>query len=209
MPYTKSGIFYTAKPAPVPGIVSRRAAYQANRPAPRFGGTRKGYSVVARTTGVYGKGETKYFDTEKTSTAIAASTDWTNTEYDPATLNTLFCPQKGSGINQRIARSVKVHKIRIRGMVNIPAQANITAADGASYIRLALVQDNQTNATQAQGEQVFQDPSAASAFNASLSFQSLDNLGRFQVLKDKTIVMQNPNTSYDGTNMEAHGLARP
>lgn len=154
-------------------------------------------------------GETKYFDAEKTATAVAASADWTGTEYDPGTLNTLFAPVKGTGINQRVGRGVQVIKIRIRGMIYTSAQVDQTAADAASYIRLALVQDTQTNGAQAQGEQIFQDPTAASAFNAACAFQSLDNLGRFKVLKDKILTIQNPNISYDGTNMEQQGLVRP
>ncbi len=59
-------------------------------------------------------GEMKYFDAERANVAIGASVDWTATEVDPATLNTLFAPVKGTGINNRIGRKVHVHKVKIR-----------------------------------------------------------------------------------------------
>ncbi len=156
----------------------------------------------------YGGSEMKYFDSERTANAIGSSTDWTATEQDPATLNTLFVPIKGTGINNRIGRKVVVHKVKVRGLIKIDAQADQTAGDASSLMRVALVQDTQTNGAQAQGEQIFQDPTAASGNNAVLSFQSLDNLGRFRVLQDKFIQMGDPNLTFDGTNVEQNGLVR-
>ncbi len=171
--------------------------------------TRRGYRTVPRTRGWAGiRSEMKYFDSERTSNAIGSSTDWTATEQDPATLDTLFVPVKGTGINNRIGRKVTVMKIKVRGLIKIDPQLNQTAIDAMPLIRLALVQDTQTNAVQAQGEQIFQDPTAASGNNAVLSFQSLDNLGRFRVLKDKFMAIGDPNVTYDGTNIEQNGLVR-
>lgn len=168
---------------------------------------RRGYTTVARTRGVYAAGEMKYFDTEKGLTSVASQANWTGTEQDPTTFNTLFVPVKGSGINERIGRKVNVMKIRIKGTVVVAPQADQTSGDGRSVIRLALVEDTQTNGTQMQGEDVM-DGNTSTTATAVNAFQSLDNLGRFRVLKDKTIVMQNPNFGYDGTNLEQQGLAR-
>lgn len=176
---------------------------------------RAGYTTVPRTRGVYAQGEMKYFDTELPSTAIAASTDWTGTEYDPTTTNegtpvanplTLCVPKVGSAINQRIGREIKLHKLKIRGSIIVPAQQNQTAPDGGHIIRVILAQDMQTNSTQMQGEQLMQAPVTANATQAVLEFQSLANFGRFRVLKDKMFKVENPNISYDGTNMEQQGL---
>lgn len=192
-------------------------AYQAKKRRKTGGaytGTRRaGYSTVARTRGVYAKGETKYFDSLKTITAIAASTNWTGTEYDPdvvpvANCNTLFAPTQGAGINQRIGKSVKVYKIRIHGEIQCPAQTNQTVKDAASVVRIALVQDMQTNSTQAQGEQVFTPPTTATATLAVESFQNIDNFGRFKVLKDKHFILENPSAAFDGTNIEQAGLIK-
>lgn len=186
-------------------------ARQAKNRAAYLASQRAGYSTVPRTRGVYSKGEMKYYDTELTSTAIPASTDWTGTEFNPDTPNatsTLVAPAVGSAINQRIGRNVKLHKIIIRGQVNTAAQADQTATDAASRIRLLLVQDTQTNATQAQGEEIMQAPSTAAAALATSSFASLATLGRFRVLKDKMFVIDNPNITWDGTNLEQQGQVR-
>lgn len=187
----------------------------ANKPykKPRAQATvqsRAGYSTVPRSRGVYAIGEMKYFDTERSGTALTASVDWTGTEYPPnvGTPTTLVVPVTGSAINQRIGRRINLHKLRIRGIINCAAQVDQTAADNASLVRILLVWDCQTNATQAQGEEVMAAPTTASAQNVFSSFQSLASLGRFKILKDKKLSLQNPNSSYDGTNVEVAGLAR-
>ncbi len=171
---------------------------------------RPGFRTVARTRGwAASADEIKYFDTTKAATALAASADWTGTEFDPATFNTLCVPTKGTSINERIGRKISVMKIKIKGLIICAAQTNQTTTDAASVIRLALVQDTQTNATQMQGEQVFKAPGTAAATNAVCSWRSLDTFGRFIMLKDKKIVIQNPNMSWDGTNVEQNGIVRP
>ncbi len=174
-------------------------------------GKRRGYTTVARARGPLAFGEMKYFDTEHSTTAIPASTDWTGTEFPPnvGTPTTIVNPVVGAAINNRIGRKIKVHKIRVKGVINVPAQINITAGDDAALCRLAFVCDSQTNGSQAQGESIFADPTTDTALHAFSSFQSLANLGRFKVIKDKSINLQNPNLSYDGTNMESQGLTIP
>lgn len=153
---------------------------------------RAGYRTVARTRGVFGSGEMKYFDSSVSNNAIAAvTTSWTGTGQDPATLNTLFCPTVGAAINQRIGREVKVLKIKIRGYIRVDAQATQSTADAASYLRIILFQDTQTNAQQATGAQLIQDGSAAGT--TVTAFQNLANTGRFRVLKDKVINLSNLN----------------
>lgn len=144
-------------------------------------------------------GEMKYFDTERSVTAIPASTDWTATEFPPnvGTPTTLVVPTVGSAINQRIGREIKLHKLKIRGNIVMDPQTGQSAGDASAQIRVLVVQDMQTNGAQAQGEQIMTDPTAADAKNAISAFQSLDNLGRFRVWKDKTYVIQNPNMAND------------
>jgi len=174
---------------------------------------RKGYMTVPRTRGVYAQGEMKYFDSELALKALTASTDWTGTEIDPdtvpvANINTLFCPTQGSGISQRIGKSCKVHKIKIRGIVQFSPLNNQTAGKFAASTRLLLVQDMQTNGTQAQGEQVMGASVTASAATNFNSWQNINNFGRFKVLKDKIINIKDPNGFFDGTNIEVNGKTR-
>ena len=145
------------------------------------------------------QGEMKYFDTERTQGNLAASTDWTATEYPPnvGTPNTICVPVQGTAINNRVGREVTVYKIKVRGLITVSAQTGQNAGDNYSVCRVALVQDTQTNGAQAQGEEIFAAPVTASAVQASSSFQSLANTGRFKVWKDKWIVMEDPNMAND------------
>lgn len=168
--------------------------------------TRKGFSSVARTRGAPVQGEMKLYDTFLAPTAIPSVAAWTGTEFDPATLNTLFVPVVGAGVNQRIGKSVKVMKIKITGCIFCAAQIDATAADQPTVVRLILHQDMQTNSAQAQGEQVMQP--TTNAGEAPFTYQNNDNFGRFKVLKDKLISLQNPAISWDGTNMEQNALVK-
>ncbi len=179
--------------------------------AKKSAGARAGYTAMARQ--LVSPGEMKYFDTELSAATLVVSTDWTGTEFDPdtvpvANIDCLFAPKIGSAINQRIARQVKVHKIKVRGAIIVGEQVAQTTGDGACYLRLVLVMDKQTNALQMQGEQCFTDPVTATGNMAMLSYQSLANLGRFQVLKDLKILIQNPNmgNSTAVTNNVSQGL---
>ncbi len=200
--YKHKSAMKRARPSPA-GAPRKRFRSKYYKPAPR-----KGYRTVPRSTGVYGSGDMKYFDTEHSATAIPASADWTGTTFAPnvGTPTTMVNPVTGSGISNRIGREIVLYKLKIRGLINVPAQVNQTAGDGGSLIRMALVQDMQTNFTQAVGPDIFRAPTTASALMVPLSYQSLANFGKFKVLKDKTFKLQNPNISWDGTNMEQQGL---
>lgn len=184
----------------------REGGQGASKRATKKPKTRKGFQSVARTRGAQVQGEMKYFDTEKSISAIVETNDWTGTEQDPTTFNTLFVPVVGAGINQRIGKSAKILKLKMRFLVDAPQQTNQTLTDPAADIRLIVYLDKQTNAAQAQGEQVM--TGGVSDGTGILSFQNIDNFGRFQVLMDKSITLQNPNVSWDGTNIEQQGVAK-
>jgi len=185
---------------------TKRRSFKSSKPKPKRQKVRHGYSSVARTRGAAVTGEMKYFDTLRSAAAIAASADWTGTELDPTTYNTLLAPIVGSGVDQRIGKSVKVLKIKIRGSITSNHQINQTAGRDPQFVRLILHQDKQTNSTQAQGEDVMAN--AGSAILNVHSFQNVNNFGRFRVLKDKVFIIENPNMSYDGTNIETQGIVK-
>jgi hypothetical protein len=174
---------------------------------------RVGYSTVARTRGPLATGEMKYFDCARTSSAINGGNTWAGTEIDPtlipvAGLDTLFAPTVGAGINQRIGKSANVHKIKIRGHCFSTPEVNQDVGSQPAYIRIILYQDLQTNGTQAGGEDVMQTV-AANALANTEAFQNIDNFGRFRVLKDKSIVLQDPNmNSTSATEHLNNGLIR-
>jgi len=167
---------------------------------------RSGYSSVARTRGAQVTGEMKYFDTALALSAISEDNTWAGTEQDPATFLTFCVPVLGAGVNQRIGKEINILKWKLRGYVNIPQQTNQTTGDPASTVRIICFIDKQTNSAQAQGEQLM--TGTASDSTAIHSFQNIDNFGRFRVIYDKTIVIGNPNASYDGTNVEQFGLSK-
>lgn len=185
------------------GTKRKKTSQGGRRGGPKRLKTRMGFTSVARTRGAAVTGEMKYFDTAK-SGAIPASADWTGTELDPTTFNTLCVPAVGAAINQRIGKQIKVLKIKIRGFVGCAAQTGQAVQDEASYVRLCLYQDTQTNSTQAQGENVMSD--GGSAALTALSYQNIDNFGRFRMLKDKSFMMQKPSSLWNGTNVLQGGM---
>ncbi len=145
-------------------------------------------------------GEMKYFNTELSSANLAATAaSWAATEFTPnvGTPDTFCVPIVGAGISNRIGRKIHLHKLRVHGTFQIPAQNAQAAADAPAKIRYILVQDTQTNALQVQGETVMASATTGTAASQNNAFQSLATLGRFKVWKDKTIIMQNPNLAND------------
>lgn len=168
--------------------------------------TRPGYFTVARTRGPYARGEMKYFDAGLASTVIAGTTDWTGSEYDPATILTLCCPTQGAAINQRIGREISIHKIKVRGSILMTYTYNTALTTWASpAVRLILYVDNQTNSAQSQGEYVMSTPTAGGAW---LSYQNIDMFGRFNVLKDKMINLPIYSSSFVDSTHYANAPSR-
>jgi len=99
-----------------------------------------------------------------------------------------------------------VVNIKIRGHLQLGVQANQTATDVFPHVRLALVQDKQTNAAQLNAEDVF---SSAGAGNATLMWQNPAFFGRFKILKDKSFRMPQAMVTWDGTNIEQNGYTLP
>lgn len=161
-------------------------------------GARPGYPTVARTRGVYGQGEMKYFDSFRSAQDVAEGATWAGTELDPTATNTLFVPQEGSAINQRIGRKVKVFKVKIRGIIQTVIASDQADVLPAPLTRLVLYLDQQTNSTQAQGEDVMATPGAATNALAACVYQNLANFGRFKVLKDKTYQTRMVTAAPDG-----------
>lgn len=181
---------------------------------------RQGYNAVTRTSGAAVIGEMKYFDCDRSATAISAcTTTWVaGTIMDPgttinlgaaavATPLCLFAPTVGAALNQRIGRKVKVLKIKVAGEIVVAAQAAQATGDGGSVVRLLLVQDCQTNSAAMTGAQLLNDGTAGET--TVFSFQNPNNFGRFRVLKDKRFIMENPNSFNDAATTGAqNGLKR-
>ncbi len=203
----KGGFSYTLGQHPaISGGKQKPSNFQFSQKSRKISPGGPSFQTVARTRGVYGQGEMKYFDTFKAPTAIPASSNWTTTEMDPATLDTIFDPTQGNAISQRIGQKAQLHKLKIKGTVDVPARVNQSVAESACVVRLILFQDMQTNATQAQGEELMRSE-GTSILNID-SFQNFNEFGRFRVYKDKVMTFNGANMSFDGTNIETAGLSK-
>lgn len=196
------------------------------------GKPRAGYTSVARTRGAAVTGEMKYFDctrTDSTIVAVTAGGPWpAGAMQDPGTtLNLgaaavanplcLFAPTVGSALNQRIGRSVLVRKIKVNGQIILPTSITLatTWQADAPYppvkVRILLVQDMQTNAAQMTPSALLNP--ASDTGSTLVSYQNPNNFGRFRVLKDKYIVLDNTNFGHIdvpavGVYVGSQGLVR-
>lgn len=177
---------------------------QGKQPAKRQKGFSGNTAPTFPRTAPKNQGEMKYFDSDHTGVLITAvTTTWpAGTSIDPlTTINlgsaavanplTLCAPTVGAALNQRVGRKISVRKIKITGTINCAVQAAQAIADTATKMRLVLVQDMQTNSAQMTGAQLYQD--ATAAITTLGTYQNPNNFGRFRVLKDKFITLQNPN----------------
>jgi len=146
--------------------------------------------------------ERKYFDASRAALAIP---QWSATtaggELDPATGNALFFPVQGDDYNNRQGRKVHVLAIKIRGTINIPVANDQVAAQVTPTIRLAVVQDTQTNSAQLNSEDVIN--------STMYGYQNPAFFGRFKVLKDKWFALPAPFRTWDGTNNQQSGYQKP
>jgi len=195
-----------------------RTMIQSSRQNQYTSARRPGYGSTPRTVGALpGGSEMKYFDCQRNATGLTPVVgSWpVGTMFDPDnTVNLgaaavanplcLFSPTVGSALNQRIGRKCHIYKIRINGTIITSSQGAQTTADVASKVRLCLVLDKQTNSAQMVANQMFVP--TATPDNTIHAFQNPDNFGRFQFLKDKFVVMQNPSLAGQNPAIDQAGL---
>jgi len=159
-----------------------------------------------RTAGFLGM-EMKFYDTSLVASALTAPADSSGGEHDPSGVITLNTVTQGDGESQRDGRKIIMKSIMLKGHIDVPAQADVTATDDGCKIMIALVLDTQTNGATISSENVFSNPSANSA-NAPNVFNNLQYSKRFRILKRLDLVLNPPPLSYDGTNIEMQGMKR-
>lgn len=181
---------------------SRKRKY-GNNDYPYAKKSKRGSASLVRFSRTYPKqtGETKYFDTAGGSSITWTGTDWSASEVPCSnyvnnagaaaayTDSCLLPTAVGPGYGEINGNKYKLKKIRIRGDVSIPAATVDTTGITTARVRIMLVMDTQPQGAQAQGEDVLQD--IGNAPQNMHSFQRVsDNLGRFRILKDETMVMR-------------------
>lgn len=150
--------------------------------------------------------EHKYFDSTVNQRAVTqVASTFINAMQNPSTLNTIFCPVTGTDYNQRIGRRVSVLSWRIRGefvLPNVSDTASMGAVAGLIF-RLICCIDKQCNGTQMQSSDLIAMPSALNS--AWDMYQSPANFGRFKVLKDKRLSIQDPNYNSEAMALDRNG----
>jgi len=91
---------------------------------------------------------------------------------------------------------------------DIPALINPPTAKNIPTVYIALVLDKQTNAAQADSELVFTNP-GASAVTAASPLRNMQYTSRFEVLDSVCLEIEQPQATYDGTNLEQAGSRTP
>lgn len=185
---------------------ARGGVYKRWAPSKQVNQGRAGYDSVPRTGGALVQGEMKYYDAILyNKTLQVVGTDWAATQCDPsssinlgnaavANPQTLCCPTVSAALNGRIGKNIKIMKIKVQGSMEVlPKDASNTT----TVVRIALVQDNQTNGSQMDGTQLYQGtPNAETTIHA---YQNTNDFGRFRVLKEKKFTFADFNLVEDTT----------
>lgn len=187
----------------------RNARYKRSRSAGGYARTKRrsayvrGAARAAVNLGV----EKKYYDTSATAN-ITSPTDCTGGEVDPAGgVNCLSAPAIGDTASGRDGRKIVAKYLQIKGSVRFSTATNQTLSVDSNRIMVAVVLDTQTNGAQLNSEDVFTNPRAATT-TADCPLRNLNFGERFKLLKLQQFNLQDPNMTYDGTNVEINGLAQ-
>lgn len=151
----------------------RRTRYNPRRRSRRF---IKGRS---RTGGYYGRypvggvnAELKFHDDPGTGIVLLPA-------WDALKTSIVDVPQ-GTGESERIGRRVTMKSVNIKGWMIREALSNLAVSQ--ARVRLALVQDKQTNGALTNPLDVWNE-------NSVDSYRNLSNVGRFNILYDKTFTL--------------------
>lgn len=114
----------------------------------------------------------------------------------PASQACLFAPALGTAANQRIGKSVTLHRLKIKGSIVVPPDnTGGTGMEPAVQVRLILFLDKQNNGavTTTPSDLIDSTVYIVGSDTYIDNFQNVDNFGRFRVLKDKIFNLQDPN----------------
>jgi len=182
--YAKGGVLGKRYRAPVVSVVRGAGSYARRRLRRRN----------IRTAGFLGI-ETKFHDKAVTASVQDAIADGM---IDPAAnSSSLFTPAQGDGESNRDGRKAVIKGIYIRGDVQGAVLSDVADVQLPLIVRVALVQDTQTNGAQMSASDCF----LASTYPEH-SFRNIQNAKRFKVLWDRTFHLQPAVTGTDGANTQ-------
>lgn len=148
--------------------------------------------------------EKKFYDTSA-AVNLVAPTDCSGGECDPTTVNCISAPAQDDTGSGRDGRKIVGKYLNIKGSVRFSTLTNQTLSVDAARLYVAVVLDTQTNGAQLNSEDVFTNPRAATT-TADAPLRNMNYAERFKILKAETFKLQDPNFSWDGTNLEINGM---
>jgi len=152
--------------------------------------------------------ELKYVNYARSALALVSPVAAVGGTVDPATALCLNAIAQGDGEQQRDGKQVQVKSCYVTGVIDIPATVNQTTAKNIPTVYIALVLDKQTNGAQLTSELVFENPSGAST-TAANPLRNMQYTSRFDVLDSVCVELEQPQVSFDGTNLETSGSRTP
>jgi len=138
--------------------------------------------------------ELKYYDTGISSTNV--STTVNGAELDPPLIGALNCIAQGDGESNRDGRRIQLRSLDLQGLVTGVLKQEQADSKYPIVIRLWVVLDKQSNATQCSSEDVITSP-VASAVNALPNPKYEE---RFTILMEDCIILNNSQSMTDGAN---------
>ena len=145
--------------------------------------------------------ETKFVDSTTTSQNITGSWALIHPDNPAGSVNSLTPISEGDGEQDRDGRKCIIKSLFIHGIVVWPTG---TAADEIGPVRMALVQDMQTNGANFTPSNVFKTPATGNALNA---FRDLQYTSRFKILHERYVhpPVQTGGAGGNGTTNFTHG----
>ena len=129
-----------------------------------------------------------------------------------AVINYINNMGNGTSITQRIGRQSALQSIKVRGVIHMPDQIGQSGLDTYNLIRVAMVQDTQVNGASPTPANVFADSGAGGDAFTMLTFQNLNFLNRYRVVKDRWFKLPHDvQAVYNGgtTNVQIAGFTFP
>jgi len=106
----------------------------------------------------------------------------------------------GAGYGQVVGSKYLLKALRVRGTLKTAAAVDQADVSLPLVVRLLLVRDTQPNGAQALGSSVFTDLGSADMCNFSFQAMGAGAGGRFQILKNKMIILQPAVAGTDGAS---------
>lgn len=147
--------------------------------------------------------ELKFLDNFVDAQALAAATDWSGNECDPATTLCLTAPAQGDGANNRDGKQIIGKSLHVLGKINCLPQELQGNPPIATEAFVAIVLDKQTNNAQLNSEDVYSLASATASLNC-FPLRNMNFGKRFKVLATKRFIFSDQSISHFAVDSFSH-----